>query len=163
MKPNQKIAVLILISIFSVVYRIQAQVTHGNDHIMIVPDSIKWIDGPASLPPGSKVAVIEGDPSVTGLFTMRAKIPANYKIMPHWHPADEHITVIQGACYMGLGADFVENSASKLAAGGFAVLKKGTHHYFFTKEECIIQLHGVGPWGITYINPADDPRNKKVN
>lgn len=161
MKAKQKIAGLILIGIFSVITRIQAQMTHTKDgHIMVVADSIKWVDGPSSLPPGAKAAVLEGNPSAAGLFTMRLRVPANYKIMPHWHPADEHITVIQGSCHMGLGGKLDEKGAMEMKTGGFAVMKKGTHHYFFTKRECIIQLHGMGPWAITYINPADDPRNK---
>jgi len=131
------------------------------DHIMAIPADMQWVDAPPGLPPGAKVAVIEGNPGKPGLFTMRGKIPANYKIMPHTHPADEHVTVIEGSCYMGMGGKFDENPATKMSTGAFAVMKTGTIHYFFTKKECIIQIHGVGPWGITYLNPADDPRNKK--
>lgn len=162
MKAIQKIAALILLGIFSIVAQVQSQeMKMQGEHIMVMPKDIKWVDAPPGLPPGSKAAVIEGDPGVTGLFTMRAKIPANYKIMPHLHPADEHITVIKGSCYMGIGDKFDKKSAKMMPTGAFAVMKTGTHHYFFTNEECIIQLHGMGPWGITYINPADDPRNKK--
>jgi quercetin dioxygenase-like cupin family protein len=81
--------------------------------------------------------------------------------MPHSHPVDEHITVIEGSFYMGLGDKFDENTGKEIPAGGFAVMVTGTHHYAFTKKECIIQLHGMAPWGINYINPTDDPRNKK--
>jgi hypothetical protein len=162
MKAKQKLAVLILLVICSVVTPVRAQdMKMPADHIMIMPNDIKWGDAPSGLPPGSKAAVIEGNPSAMGLFTMRAKIPANYMIMPHFHPADEHITVLEGSCYMGIGDKFDKKAAMKMMTGGFAVMKTGTHHYFFTKEECIIQIHGMGPWGITYINPADDPRNKK--
>src|SRR3970040_799209 len=76
---------------------------HENGHIMVVPSDLKWVDGPQSLPKGAKIAVLEGDPSKPGPFTMRAKMPANYKIAPHTHPAVEHVTVISGTCYMGLG------------------------------------------------------------
>lgn len=162
MKAILKIAALILLGIFSTVTQVQSQeMKMHTDHIMVMPNAIKWGNTPPGLPPGSKAAVIEGNPNVAGLFTMRAKIPANYKIMPHWHPADEHITVIKGSCYMGIGDKFDRKTAKMMPTGAFAVMKTGTHHYFFTKEECIIQLHGKGPWGITYINPADDPRNKK--
>ena len=133
---------------------------HQPDHIMIMPGDIKWADAPPGLPPGSQATVIEGDPRAAGLFTIRAKIPANWRVMPHSHPADEHITVIEGSCYMGVGDKFDEKTATKMTTGGFAVMKVGTHHYFFTNKECIIQVHGMGPWGITYVNPADDPRNK---
>ena len=132
---------------------------HENGHIMVVPSDLKWVDGPQSLPKGVKVAVLEGDPSKPGPFTMRAKIPANYKIAPHTHPAVEHVTVISGSCYMGLGGVFDASKATELTVGGFAAMEVGTQHFFFTKTECEIQLHGIGPWGITYVNPKDDPRN----
>jgi hypothetical protein len=138
-----------------------AQVDHkGQGHVMVVPDGLTWGEGPASLPQGAKIAVIEGDPSKEGPFTMRGKLPANYKIPPHSHPGIEHVTVISGAFYMGLGETFDESKATKLPAGGFAVMDIGTKHFAFTKEETIVQIHGIGPWGINYVNPADDPRNK---
>lgn len=161
MKTMQKIAALILLCICSVVINARAQVHHDPDHIMVMPKDIKWVDAPPGLPPGAKVAVLDGDPSMTGLFMMRAQMPANYKIKPHTHPADEHITVLKGVLYMGMGATYDEKSAVAIPVGGFAVMKVGTIHYAFTKGECIIQLHGLGPWGITYVNPADDPRTKK--
>ena len=162
MKAKQKIAALILLGIVSVVTHVQAQMTHMSaDHIMVMPDSIKWVDAPPSLPTGAKVAVIEGDPKAAGLFTMRIKLPANYNIMPHSHPADEHVTVIEGTFYMGLGETFDVKAAKEIPQGGFAVMVTGTRHYAFTKKECIVQIHGMGPWGIIYVNAADDPRNKK--
>jgi len=126
-----------------------------------MPGDIKWLDAPPSLPPGAKTAIIEGDPKVAGLFTMRIKMPANYMIMPHWHPADEHVTVLEGSIYMGLGEKFDQKTAKEIPTGGFGMMNSGTRHYAFTKKESIIQLHGMGPWGITYVNPADDPRNKQ--
>ncbi len=162
MKSQQKIAALMLLSIFSLITRIQAQMTHkSSDHIMVMPNDIKWVDGPASLPPGSKAAVIEGDPKKAGLFTMRLKIPANYMIMPHSHPADEHITVIIGSFYMGVGENFDKKTAREIPTGGFAVMIVGTRHFAFARKECIIQLHGMGPWDIKYVKASDDPRNKK--
>lgn len=165
MKIYQKLAGLILISILSVVTQVQAQMVHksNKDHVMIKPGDIQWVDGPPSLPPGSKIAVIEGDPKAEGLFTMRIKIPANYKIMPHWHPANEHVTVVEGSFHMGLGEKYDEKAATEIPIGGFAIMNKGTRHYAFTTKESIVQLHGMGPWGINYVNPADDPRNKKVS
>ena len=162
MKAKQKIIALILLGIFTLVTQTQAQMTHTPaDHIMVMPDDIIWVDAPPSLPPGAKVAVIEGDPKATGLFTMRIKLPADYMIMPHSHPADEHITVIEGSFYMGVGEKFDKDVAKKIPEGGFAVMLTGTRHFAFSKKECIIQLHGMGPWGIKYVNADDDPRNKK--
>lgn len=162
MKSRNAIAVGILLCFTTVSITVQAQMKHMSaDHIMVMPHEIKWVDGPPSLPPGAKVAVIEGDPKAAGLFTMRLKLPANYRIKPHWHPADEHITVIDGAFYMGRGEKYDEHTATKIPEGGFAVMLTGTRHYAFTRKASIIQLHGMGPWGITYVDAADDPRNKK--
>src|SRR5687767_9860013 len=143
MKAKQKIAALI-IGLFSVATQVHAQMNDMHaDHIMVMPGDIKWVDAPPSLPPGAKVAVIEGDPKAAGLFTMRIKLPANYRIMPHWHPADEHVTVMEGFLYMGVGEKFDEKSAKEIPTGGFAMMNTSTRHYAFTKEESIVQLHGM--------------------
>lgn len=162
MEAKQKLAALILISIFSVVTQVQAQMNHmPATHIMVMPETITWVDGPASLPSGAKSAVIEGDPKAAGLFTMRLSLPANYRIMPHSHPAVEHVTVLKGSFYMGLGEKFDATAAKKIPKGGFGLMNTGTRHFAMTKKKCIIQLHGMGPWAINYVNAADDPRNKK--
>jgi quercetin dioxygenase-like cupin family protein len=165
MKAKYTMAIWILASILTAVTPLQAQMNDMKqmpaDHIMVMAADIKWGPTPSGLPPGSEAAVLEGNPAVAGLFTMRAKIPAGYKIMPHSHPADEHITVLEGTCYMGRGDKYDEMSATEMPVGAFAVMKAGTRHYFYTKTPCVIQLHGMGPWGITYVNPADDPRVKK--
>lgn len=134
--------------------------TSGKAHVMLLPGEIKWSDGPASLPPGSKIAVIDGDPAKAALFTMRAKFPANYSIQPHWHPAFEHITVISGTFMMGLGEKFDSKNLKAIPTGGFAVMPPKTTHFAKTKGETVIQLHGMGPWALNYVNPADDPRKK---
>ncbi|HVK88763.1 MAG TPA: cupin domain-containing protein [Kofleriaceae bacterium] len=133
--------------------------TTSTDHIMITPKQIKWVDAPPSLPKGAKAAVIEGDPSKAGPFTMRLQVPAGYKIPAHTHPALEHVTVLTGEAYMGMGDTLDAKAATKLSVGSFAVMPVGHTHYFFVKRKTEIQLHSIGPWGITYVNPADDPRN----
>lgn len=136
-----------------------ASAKHSNDgHIMLNENKLEWKNGPASLPKGAQFSVVEGDPSKEGPFTMRLKLPANYKITPHWHPAVEHVTVLKGEFYMGAGEKFDMNAATMLSEGGFAVMPIKYVHFAFTKGESIIQLHGIGPWGITYVNKADDPR-----
>ncbi|MCI0595615.1 MAG: cupin domain-containing protein [candidate division Zixibacteria bacterium] len=133
------------------------------DHIMLTEPELKWADAPPSLPPGAKLAVLEGDPAQPGPFTMRIKAPAGYKVPPHWHPADEHVTVISGSFFMGLGDKFDEKAMKELTPGGFAVMATGTRHFAMTKKETVVQVHGIGPWGINYVNPADDPRQAKAS
>lgn len=133
----------------------------SHPHIMLNEKELNWKVGPASLPPGSKIAVLEGDMSQAGPFTVRLQLPSHYKISPHFHPAVEHVTVIDGSFYMGTGNVYNEAAATQIKKGGFAVMPVGYAHFAFTKGTTIIQLHGVGPWGITYVNEADDPRKSK--
>jgi quercetin dioxygenase-like cupin family protein len=128
--------------------------------IVVTPDAIKWAPAPAILPGGAKLAVLEGDPAKPGSFTMRLSMPAGYRIPPHFHPVTEHVTVIGGTFYVGMGDTFDASKASALPTGTFAALEPGVRHFAFTKGATTIQLHGVGPWSLTYVNPADDPRTK---
>lgn len=132
--------------------------SQSGQHIMVRPQDVKWTAAPSSLPAGAQVAVLEGDPSKPGAFTMRIKLPANYRIPAHWHPADEHITVLQGSFMMGMGDELDEAKLGSYEAGSFLMMPAKMNHFAMTKEEAIIQLHGIGPWGITYVNPKDDPR-----
>ena|SRR5688572_11191860 len=130
-------------------------------HRVYAQGEIKYGDPPPGLPKGAKVAVLQGDPSAAGVFTMRVMLPAGYRIPPHHHPADENITVLVGEIYMGVGETFDEDKAHSLGAGAFGTMPMGMRHYAFTKAETVFQLHGMGPWGITYVNPQDDPRTSK--
>ncbi len=136
---------------------------HTGTHVVYTAAELKWGAAPPGLPKGARAVVLEGDPSKAGPFTLRAEFPPNYKIMPHWHPAIEHVTVLSGELSVGAGEKFDPAAAKKLGPGGFAVMPIKHVHYAFTRgQKTIIQLHGIGPWGITYINPADDPRNEKT-
>ena len=129
------------------------------DHRMISPADLKWADVP-SLPPGAKIAVIEGPMSEAVPFTVRIKVPADYRIPPHWHPAVERVTVLSGTFHMGLGDKLDVQKSMPLTAGSMMILQSKTPHFAWTRDETVVQLHGTGPWGITYVNPADDPRAK---
>lgn len=152
----------IAVLLFCVTGVVLAQDSHVRPgHTMMTPDDYEWVDAPASLPAGARAMVIDGNPATEGEFTLRLWFPANYEIAPHIHPGDEHVTVISGSLYMGIGDTFDEDAAGHLPPGGFAMMKAGTTHFAFTKDEAaVIQLHGIGPWGLTYVNPADDPRNE---
>ena len=132
----------------------------GSGHVVVTPGSLRWTDGPDSLPPGAKAAVLEGDPKNAGLFTMRLRLPADYRIPAHWHPADEHVTVLSGTFYMGLGDKFDASKGNRLPTDSFSVMPAKTNHFGFTKEETVLQIHGMGPWAITYVDAANDPRKK---
>jgi len=131
------------------------------DHGIFPPSEIAWKDGPPSLAAGAKFAVLEGDPSKEGLFTMRLWMPDGFRIMPHWHPAVEHVTVVSGTFHVGMGDTFEADKAGGLATGTFAFLAPKMHHFAWAEGETVVQLHGVGPWQINYLDPASDPRNKQ--
>lgn len=95
---------------------------HDGGHKMLNQQELQWQEGPASLPKGIKVAMLEGDLTKAVPFTIRIQLPANYKIPPHWHPAIEHVTVIKGNFYMGSGNKLDVNKATLLSEGGFAVM-----------------------------------------
>jgi hypothetical protein len=131
-------------------------------HVLLTPDELKWGPGPPSLPAGAQMAVIDGDPAVVGKpFAIRAKFPAGYRVPPHWHPADENVLVISGALALGMGDKMDEASMNTLPPGGYAKMPRQMHHYALSKADTVIQVYGMGPFGVTYVNPADDPRNAK--
>jgi len=130
-------------------------------HVATTADELKWGPAPSGLPPGAKLAVVSGDPSKAGLpFTMRVKFPDGYQVPPHWHPTDENVTVIQGTVNIGAGDKFDQSASKALPAGSFALMPKNMHHFAWASGETIVQIHGVGPFAINYVNPADDPRKK---
>src|SRR6266542_6490701 len=138
-----------------------ASAAQEDGHIMVTPDQVKWGPAPPSLPPGSQLAVLEGDPSKAGVsFTIRARMPDGYKIPPHWHPNDENVTVVQGMLMIGMGDKFDESAGSELPTGSYALMPKSVRHFAWAKGETIIDVYGIGPFAITYVNPSDDPRRK---
>ncbi len=126
-------------------------------HRMLSPGDLKWVDVP-SLPPGAKLAVIEGPLNEAVPFTFRLQLPANYQIPAHWHAAVERVTVISGTLNMGVGDKLERSKTKPLSPGSMAIMQPKTNHFVSTKEETVVQLNGTGPWTITYVNPADDPR-----
>lgn len=128
-------------------------------HVMVSPDQMQWADLPA-LPPGAKGAVIEGPLDKPGPFMIRVRFPANYRIPPHWHPAIEHVTVLSGTFNMGLGRKFDRGATTALTTGSVGIMPAKTPHFAWTDRATEVQIHGVGPWAINYVNPADDPRKR---
>jgi quercetin dioxygenase-like cupin family protein len=131
-----------------------------DPHTIVAPQEIKWGPAPAVLPPGAEAAVLFGDPGKEGLFALRLKLPAGYSVPPHMHPVDEVVTVVSGTFNLGMGETADQSQAQPLPAGSFFALPPNMAHYVFIDEETVIQISTVGPWGLTYVNPEDDPRQK---
>jgi quercetin dioxygenase-like cupin family protein len=131
----------------------------ADSHVMQNLRETQWSAAPPFLPPGAKIAVLQGNPGASGLYTIRLRFPANYKIPAHSHPTDEHVTVLSGTFYAGKGDKLDLHGGTALTVGGFALMPAGMNHYAYTKKETTILLHGMGPVEFSYVNPADDPRN----
>jgi quercetin dioxygenase-like cupin family protein len=125
-----------------------------------LPDQMTWGPAPAVLPVGAKLAVLDGDPTKPGAYTMRLLMPDGYQLSPHFHPAPEYVTVVSGTLMVGMGGKFDESQMKALPAGAFGMIPAGMHHYAKAKGETVLQLHGIGPWQLIYVNKADDPRKK---
>jgi ChrR Cupin-like domain len=119
---------------------------------------ITW--GPSPIP-GVQLAVLAGDPSKDGVFTLRLKMPNAWKVPPHWHPGDENLTVIQGTFLLATGEKYDVAALKPMATGDFAHMPKEMRHFALTKGETVIQVSGLGPFVINYVNPEDDPKNRK--
>jgi quercetin dioxygenase-like cupin family protein len=114
--------------------------------IALTPDAMVWTDGPSTLPPGSKAAVLEGNPKVEGMFTMRLRIPAGSAIPPHWHPRQERVTILSGAVDLGFGSVANAGNTKRYAAGSFYVNPPRVMHFLYFPEATEMQLTCVGPW-----------------
>jgi quercetin dioxygenase-like cupin family protein len=126
------------------------------------PDQVKFGQAPPSLPPGAQLAVLEGNPmGSSGDFTIRLKMPDGYKIAPHTHPNRENVTVLSGNLKVGMGDQFDASKMMSFGTGSFAYLDPSMHHYAMASGDTVIQIHGMAPLKIDYINPADDPTMKK--
>ncbi|MFU8822438.1 MAG: cupin domain-containing protein [Gammaproteobacteria bacterium] len=132
---------------------------HGDGHVIITAESLEWRDVP-SMETGAKISVLEGNLAKAKPFTFRLKLPADYRLAPHIHPAYERVTVLQGELHFAHGRQFDRGATTAMPVGGFAVMAPGEPMFGYTTEETIIQLHGTGPWGIEYLDPADDPRKR---
>ncbi len=130
-------------------------------HAVFTPADIQWVDGPANMPPGAKVALLEGNPAKPGYFAMRVRVPDGYRLMPHWHPNVERFTVISGTFHMGLGDTFSETGTHAMTAGSYGTVQAKVRHFGWAEGETEWQVTTLGPLKRFYVNPADDPSKKK--
>jgi hypothetical protein len=127
------------------------------DHVLVTPSDMHWGPAPPVFQAGAEMAVLQGNPGSAGAYTVRLKMPDGYKIMPHWHPTTENVTVISGTFHLGTGGTFDDTKGSEMPAGSFGFIGPRMHHFAWTTGETIVQVHGTGPFKLIYVNPADDP------
>jgi quercetin dioxygenase-like cupin family protein len=131
----------------------------GGEWLLVQPGDIAWRPSD-SLPPGAMVAVLEGDPSKEGFFTMRIKMPDGYRVPPHSHAKQERVTVLSGTLNLGHGDDFDARATRALAPGTYSSMPPGMTHFAWMTGEVVLQLSTMGPWTVTYVHPEDDPRTR---
>lgn len=155
-----------ILSVFLIACTTEAQAQTENQipdegperHLTYTPEEVEWQDGPGSFEEGAQFAVLEGDPSEAGVFTMQIKMPDGFVINPHWHPNVERVTVLQGTFHLGDGEEVDREAAQALPVGTYTSMPPEMTHYAIAEGETIIQLTSVGPWVINYVNDDDDPR-----
>jgi len=130
----------------------------GPAHTTLTSGEMAWGAAPPALPPGASAVVLAGNPAEPGPFTMRVKIPAGYRIPPHRHPVAEYQTVLEGTYSVGKGERFDAAALHAMPPGSFSVMPAGMPHFGFTKDGAVLQVHGNGPFTLTYVNAVDDPR-----
>ena len=141
-------------------FLVGAAAAQQASHVLVSGPELKWSDPPPVFEKGASFTVVSGDPGKPGLFVVRLKMPAGYKVAPHWHPTDEHVTVLSGTFALGMGEKFDAATMKPLPAGGYALLPAEMRHYAMAKTDSTVQVHGMGPFALTYVNPADDPSKR---
>jgi quercetin dioxygenase-like cupin family protein len=122
---------------------------------------LSWGPAPPAFPAGAKMAVVSGDPSKAGPFAVQLSMPNRYRIAPHFHPTDENVTVKSGHFLYGMG-DTVNRKAMKaMKPGQSGTMPANTHHYAMAQGRTVVEVSAQGPFVLTYVNAADDPRTKK--
>ena len=131
--------------------------------VLLAPADMQWMAAPepTGLPSVVQMTVLSGDPSKAGMFSVRLKIPDGGKVAAHWHPTDEHITVLQGTFAAGMGDKLDESALHDFPTGSYVVMPKSMRHFAIAKGETIVQVHAMGPFVLNYVDPADDPRKKQ--
>jgi len=126
----------------------------GAHHTVVATDGIAW----KPLRPGAEIAVVSGDPDKDGSpFVLRMRYHVKSRIPPHWHPTDEHLTILSGTFRLGTGPSGDESATTPIGVGGYGFVAAKMPHYGWADANTTIQVHGLGPFAINYVNPADDP------
>lgn len=155
---NRFLCIGAAVAVLAGVAGMQHDTESDDQHILHPVESIEWEEGPVSLPAGAEFALLEGNPAEEGIFTMRLRLPDGYIIPPHTHPQVERVTVLEGLFHLGMDTSADPDATVPLAVGSFTAMPPGMVHYAIAEGETQVQLTGVGPWEIHYIDPGDDPR-----
>ena len=145
-----KLLLLVSLPLLMAGSAVQAKSSHST---------LKWADGPPSLPAGVQMAVVSGNPGKKGPFTIRLKMPADYAVPPHSHPTNEVVKVLAGTLHYGMTGKLM-GGAKTLTVGHSVTMKAKMTHWVHAPAAATVQVSGTGPFQITYVDPKDDPRKK---
>jgi quercetin dioxygenase-like cupin family protein len=154
------VAALVFAAVVSASVAVRAYQLAGDSpqpHAIVTTAELKWMP----LIPGSQMAVVSGDPSVSAPFVIRIKSAAGAEIPAHWHPTDENVTVLVGTFGVGIGDKLAPAKLTAMHPGDFVSMPATMHHFAKAETEAIVQVHGMGPFAVNFVNPADDPRPKQ--
>ena len=154
MSLRTRLAFLVALSLLPA-QAVLAQAAHSGG----AAPAVNWGPAPPFFRAGARFAVMQGDPSSAGEYTVRLELPPGYVIAPHYHPTDEHVTVLSGTFLVGMGDSTDLRNATTLGAGGFITAPAQAHHFAVARGRTVVQVHGTGPFAITYVRASDDPRS----
>jgi quercetin dioxygenase-like cupin family protein len=121
------------------------------------PASVEW-SVPPVLPPGALIAVVRGDPTASGEFTLLVSMPDGYRLPPHSHPSHEHVEIREGTLLVGVGDVLDPKRTQALTAGDSATAPAGIHHFSIARGRTVVSATFMGPYTITYLRAEDAPR-----
>ncbi len=129
---------------------------------IVRPGEIVWQPGPPTMEPGAQGAVLAGNPSQPGPFTLRVRLPARYRIAPHRHSVDERLTVLSGTlCFAAVGPASITPDTLCIGPGTFRLMPANVVHSDWAPGPVEYQIEALGPFDLTYVNPGDDPRARR--
>jgi quercetin dioxygenase-like cupin family protein len=126
----------------------RAAVADTAQPTIVLPDQLHWVPGTGPMA-GVEVAVLVGDPTKAGPYTIRLRLPDGAKFAPHFHDDVERVTVISGTMLVGVGNTMAESTMTTLPAGSFVSIPAKVPHYAVAKGITVIQIGGNGPMTMT--------------
>jgi hypothetical protein len=129
----------------------EAVFPEGDSQIVVRADDMPWGPCPPTLPAGCQIAVLEGDPKQPTLFTLRFRTDHAFELRPHTHPRHERVTILEGKVGVGFGDVIERDNVRWFGPGDYYVNAKGAHHFVLVDEGAVLQITGIGPWTVNYL------------
>jgi quercetin dioxygenase-like cupin family protein len=141
-----------LLAVFAAASYSQDKKANDSAHKIVRYGDLKW----TGIIKGCEIATVAGDPNADGApFVIRLRCADGSKVPAHWHPTDEYLTVLKGAFLVGTGESFDESKLQTMNVGNFILMPKEMRHFAVNKGETIVQVHGVGPFKVNWVNPSE--------